>query len=102
MQLSEELKDCLRQVLKEQPDLDFEDTVRAGFTVYLIKFGRPVQVEDDEEGVELVKACLNFVMDELIAELILDGIFEVKGIKDGKFTYGLAGVEPDGNGTVSD
>lgn len=98
--LSEELKECLRLAIAGNPELDFADTTVEGIKLYAEANG-PIQIEDDDEGYELFQACTRFILDEVITELILKGLIEVKGIdENGDLVYGLTQWENNGGPVI--
>jgi hypothetical protein len=94
--LSEKLKECLVLAMND-PTLDISETIEYGIHLFVQAAGEPIEVEDEEEFFKLFEECQKFVIDEVIAHLILKGQIEVAGMRDGELTYQLAGDSEQGD-----
>lgn len=79
MELSRGLKNCLLLAM-EDPDLDFEETVDTGLRLYAESIGGVIEIEDEEEGMEMVGECFRFVIDAVLGNLEDMGVIEMKGV----------------------
>lgn len=87
VELDQVMQDCIIEANNECPDLDYADTVIEAFRRYVSIMGAPVEIEDDEEGIELFNKCVTFLIDCVLFNLIEKGMVEVAGIEDGEFVY---------------
>lgn len=88
MIIDDNMKNCLRLAMNDE-SLDFPQTVQAGFRLYAESFG-VIEVEDDEDGEELVESAFNFVADTVLENLMLKGFVEPSAVdENGEILYGL-------------
>lgn len=85
--LSEEMKTCLIEVDKANPDMSFEDTVLEAVWLHDVRNGTPVSFETEEEGKAFYREALAFVLDCTLLSLVAKGAVEVEGMEDGEFVY---------------
>lgn len=89
MLLSDGLRRCLLLAMDNE-DLNIEQTVYEAFKLHYEITGQTIEIDDEEEGEELVRSCFNFIADEVLNNLILKGAMEVKGVdENGELTFGL-------------
>lgn len=92
IELNELMKHCLIEANDSFPDLSFEDTVYEAFKTYVILTGKPLEIENDEEGFELLEKARIFVLDCVLLNMVRNGLIEVDGMEeDGDLVYKLVG-----------
>jgi len=88
IEVTDLMKTCLRLAMQE--DLSFEDTVVEAIKLNCAATGMSLQIDSDEEFFEYFRACLQFLVGEVVTSLILKGVVEVAGIQDdGELTFQL-------------
>lgn len=91
--LPDSLKRCVR-IAMENESLTSEETVSEAFRLHYELTGGPIDVEDDEEGMNLVREAFAFVADEVLHGLVLKGVMEFAGVdENGELTVRLAVIE---------
>lgn len=88
VELSQDMKDALLVAMQDD-SLDFEDTIISAIRIFVSKTCEPLYVPDEDYFQVFCETCLKFIVDSLLANLILSGRVEVSGIEDGDFTYAL-------------
>lgn len=88
MLLNEELKNCL-MLAAEDDTLDIDETLHQGFVLYVDQYG-VIEVDDDDEGLELVKQAYSFLADLTLNSLIMKGMMEFSAVdENGEMLYGM-------------
>jgi hypothetical protein len=88
--LNELMQKCLIDANDEFAELNFEDTVYEAFRSYVIITGEPLDIEDEEEGIELLEKARRFLLDCVLLNMVRDGLVEVDSLdEDGDFVYKL-------------
>lgn len=88
MELNDKFKSAILLSM-EDPTLSFEDTFVAAIQLYVATTGAPIQLEDEEEGIQFFRDCQMFILDEVLSHLVLEGLVEVSGMQDDEFVYQL-------------
>lgn len=93
MNLPDSMKRCL-QLMMENEELSTEEVVFGAFKLHFEITGGPIDIEDDEEGMEVVRSAFAFVADEVLHSLVLKGVMEFAGVdENGELTVKLTGLE---------
>lgn len=93
MELNELMKDCIIEADKNYPDADWNDTIIAAFTNYVNIVGEPLDIENEEEGMELLEKARFFLLDCVLFNMVRDGLIEIDAVaEDGELIFKIAGT----------
>lgn len=89
MEVDELMKNCLREAMERNPDLDYIETFEVAVETYVTVQG-PIEVEDEEEFHTFVNDCVEFMFDATLGDLVGRGLVDMDGVdEEGDFVFSL-------------